>query len=229
MSETHSIEGFVAGMVKQFTARPNTVAGEVARLGALRRQTLGMLTYVTEEQAAFSPKPGSWSVLQVLDHIVLFEALYRDAIAKLIELGKQGRKTEIRYSLADIDVSMPMVPKAAWSMLEIPLDMANNFIPSIVRQTMIRFPVVAATSPKVADPRPGLTLAGIKVELMEAARQTADLLASPLPKDGQDMRISHPILGNNNVVDLLGMTAAHEERHQRQIRDLLFHPRLPRP
>lgn len=229
MSQTHSIEGFVAGLVKQFTARPDTVASELSRLALIRRQTLGLLSYVTEEQAAWSPKAGAWSVVQILDHVVLFEGLYREAISKLIALQKQGRKPEIKYSLGDIDVSMPGVPRAVWTAIEVPLDIANNFIPAVVRQTIIRFPIVAATSPKIADPRPGLTLAGIKEQLEEAARLTTELLAAPLPDDGRNMKVSHPILGVNNVVDLLGLIAAHEERHQRQIRDVLMNPRLPRP
>ena len=229
MSQTHSIEGFVSGLVKQFTSRPDTVASEISRLRVIRRQTLGLLTYLTEEQASWSPKAGAWSVLQVLDHIVLFEGLYREAIGKLIELVKQGRKAEIKYSLSDIDVSMPGVPKAVWTAMEIPLDFANNFIPAVVRQTIIRFPIVAATSPKIADPRPGLTLVSMREQLGEAARLTAELLATPLPDDGQNMKVSHPILGVNNVVDLLGLIAAHEERHQRQIREVLMNPRLPRP
>ena len=59
MSQTHSIEGFVSGLVKQFTSRPETVASEISRLRVIRRQTLGLLTYLTEEQASWSPKARS--------------------------------------------------------------------------------------------------------------------------------------------------------------------------
>ena len=228
MSQTHTIEGFVSGLVKQFTARPSTIAGEVSRLGAARRQTLAILANVTDEEAQWSPRLEAWSVVQVVDHIVLFEGLYRDSISKLIELHKQGRKTEIKYSLADIDVSIPGVPRAAWDLLEIPLDCVNAFVPAAVRQTFIRFPVVAATSPKIANPRPGLTLAGVREELAVSARATNELFAQPLPDDGQNMKLSHPVLGINNVADLLGMMAAHEERHQKQIRELLSHTSRPR-
>ena len=223
MSQTHTIEGFVSSLVKQFTARPGTIAGEVSKLGAARRQTVALLANVTDEQAQWSPRLGAWSVIQVADHIVLFEALYRDSIAKLIELGQQGRKTEIKYTLADIDVSLPAIPRAVWPLLEVPLDCMNTFVPAALRQTFIRFPVVAARSPKIADPRPGLTLNGIREELVSSAKATAELLAHPLPDDGQNMKLSHPVLGVNNVVDLLGMMTAHEERHQKQIRELLSH------
>lgn len=223
MSQTHTIEGFVSGLVKQFTARPSTIASEVSKLGAARRQTLAILANVTDEEAHWSPRMGAWSVIQVADHIVLFEGIYRDAISKLIELGRQGRKTEIRYSMADIDVSMPGVPKGVWPLLEAPLDCVNTFVPAALRLTFIRFPVVATTSPKVADPRPGLTLAGIREELASSIKATTELLAQPLPDDGQNMKLSHPVLGVNNLVDVLGILAAHEERHQKQIRELLSH------
>lgn len=223
MSQTHSIEGFVSGLVKQLTARPNTIAGELSRLGAVRRQTLAILANVTDEEAHWSPRLGAWSVIQVVDHVILFEGIYRDAISKLIELGRQGRKTEIKYSMADIDVSMPGVPKSVWPFLEIPLDCVNAFVPASVRLTFIRFPVVAATSPNIANPRPGLTLSGIREELVASAKATNELFAHPLPDDGQNMKLRHPVLGVNNVTDVLELLAAHEERHQKQIRELLSH------
>lgn len=228
MSQTHSIEGFFSGLVRQLTARPDTVGSELETLRSLRRRTLALLDTVSESQATFKPKPEAWSIVQILDHVVLLEGLYRDAIKSLIDLAKQGRKAEIRYSMSDIDVSMPSVPKMAMSAMEIPLDLANRFIPAVVRQTVIRFPLLAANSPTVAQPRPGLTLAIMKDRLMESAIQNGELLGGEFPGDPKAMTISHPILGINNVLDIMGIMAAHEERHQTQIQNVLKDPRLPR-
>jgi len=228
MNQTHVIEGFVSGLVKQFTARPDTVSSELSRLESIRHRTLSLVAGMTEEQASFSPKAGVWSTAQILDHIVLFEALYRDAMEKLINLARQGRKPEIRYGLKDIDVSVAGVPQAALSLLEIPLDVANYFIPSFVRQTIIRFPIVAGTSPKIANPRPNLSIDTLRVQLLDGAKATRDLLSGPLPAKAQDMKISHPLLGINNLVDLLGLMAAHEERHHEQIRGVIGNPGYPR-
>src|SRR4051812_13974571 len=104
MSQTHSIEGLLSGLVKQFTARPDSVLSELNRMAGIRRRTLQLVCNTSEVQSAFVPRRDAWSVAQVLDHIVLFEALYRDAIGKLIELGKQGRPTWLTYTLRDIDV-----------------------------------------------------------------------------------------------------------------------------
>jgi hypothetical protein len=228
MSQTHPIEGFLSGLVRQFTARPDTVDSELENLRMIRRRTFALIHSVSEAQGTFVGRPGSWSVAQVLDHVVLTEALYRDAIKSLFELARQGRTPEIKYTLADIDVSIPLVPQAALSVIEIPLDFANRFIPAVVRQTVIRFPVLAASTPSVAVPRPDLTMSVMRDRLLESAIQLGELLAAPLPGDPRKMTISHPILGLNNVLDILGIMAAHEERHQSQIRNVLDDRRLPR-
>ena len=107
------------------------------------------------------------------------------------------------------------------------LDIANRFIPAVVRQTVIRFPLLAANSPTVAQPRPGLSLAIMKDRLLESAIQNGELLGGEFPGDPKTMTISHPILGINNVLDIMGIMAAHEERHQTQIQNVLKDPRLP--
>ena len=46
--------------------------------------------------------------------------------------------------------------------------------------------------------------------------------------DYREMRLSHPLLGDNNVLQLLRMMRLHEERHQEQIRDILHSPAFPK-
>jgi len=228
MSQSHAIEGFVSSLVKQFTAHPDTVRSELEKLRSVRQQTLTLIYAVTEVQGRFVPRPGAWSITQILDHVVLLEGMYRDAIRSLTDLAKQGRTPEIRYTMEDIDVSVPVVPKAALSALEVPLDIANRFIPAVVRQTVIRFPVLAANSPRVARPRADLTMALMRERLLESAIQNTELLGGPFPWDPKKMTISHPILGINNVLDIMGIMAAHEERHRDQIRSVLSDPRFPK-
>lgn len=228
MSETHPIEGFLSGLVRQFTAHTDTVHSELENLRKIRRRTLALIDTVSEAQGAFQPRRGAWSVTQILDHVVLTEALYRDAIRDLYQLARKGRTPEIRYSLADIDVSMQSVPKAALAAVELPLNFANRFIPAMVRQTLIRFPLLAANSPSVASPRPELTMLTMRERLLESAIQLGELVSGTPPGDPRKMSISHPVLGINNVLDIMGIMAAHEERHQGQIRTVLSDPRLPR-
>ena len=228
MSQTHTIEGLVSGFVRQLTSRPDAVRSELDRLGGIRRRTLALVRDLDEAQAAFAPRSKAWSIAQNLDHIVLFEGLYRDAISKLIDLGKQRKPTKIVYTLKDIDVSISGLPNVVLSAMEIPMNLMNQFIPSFVRQTIVRFPVLAANSPKIAEPRAGLTLASLREQLTESARVTRDLLTPPLPAPASKMVISHPVLGINDIVDLLGMMCAHEERHQDQMRNILADSRLPK-
>jgi hypothetical protein len=227
MSTTHAIEGFVSGLVKQFSSRNDSVYAELDRLGGIRRRTLSMVENLTEEQASFAPTIKAWSVAQNLDHIVLFEDLYRGAIQKLIDLGKQGKKPQVTYTLKDIDVSLSALPEFMLKAMEAPLNMMNPFIPSAVRQAIVRFPILSANTPQVAAPRTGLKLSTLRTQLAESASVTRDLLSAPLPANPREMAISHPVLGINNVIDLLGMMCAHEERHQDQIQRILDNPGLP--
>ena len=48
MNQTHVIEGFVSGLVKQFTARPDTVSSELSRLESIRHRTLSLVAGMTE-------------------------------------------------------------------------------------------------------------------------------------------------------------------------------------
>lgn len=227
MSTTHTIEGFVSGLVKQFSSRHDSVYAELDRLGGIRRRTLTMVENITDEQASFVPTIKAWSIAQNLDHMVLFEDLYRGTIQKLIDLGKQGRKPNIVYTLKDIDVSLAGMPDFMLSAMEAPLNMMNPFIPSAVRQAIVRFPILSANTPQVAAPRPGLKMNTLREQLVESAKVTRDLLSAPLPADPREMGISHPLLGINNVIDLLGMMCAHEERHQDQIQRILDTPGFP--
>src|SRR4051794_19456161 len=122
MSQTHSIEGIVSGLVKQFASRSDSVLGELNRLAGVRRRTISLVSGVTTAQADFTPRQNAWSVAQVLDHILLFEGLYRDAIERLIELGKQGKPTKITYSMRDIDVSVAALPQSVLTAMEAPLN-----------------------------------------------------------------------------------------------------------
>jgi hypothetical protein len=227
MSATHPIEGFLSGLVRQCTARPDTIASELENLQKVRRRTFSLIYSVSEKQGRFVPRPGSWSVVQVLDHVVLTEGLYKDAIRKLVDLAKAGKKPEITYTLKDIDVSLPVVPQAALAAIELPLNLLNRFIPPVVRQTVIRYPLLPATTPTVAAPGPDLSMATMRDRLLESAIQLGELLQKPLPANPREMTISHPILGFNNILDILGIMAAHEERHQGQIRNILNDPNLP--
>ena len=85
---------------------------------SVRTATLGLADTLSEQQAAFVPAPGKWSIGEVLDHLLLAEKLYRDRFAKLIELKKAGQKAELQSDFSEIDTSVLFIPKPLLPFLE---------------------------------------------------------------------------------------------------------------
>ena len=86
------------------------VATESSRAGALteslqtfarvRNGTLRIVAGLSEDQAAFRPRQDVWSVAQILDHLLLTEALYRTQMQHSHLSGYSNQKTP-RYFYSD--------------------------------------------------------------------------------------------------------------------------------
>jgi hypothetical protein len=203
------------------------IARSLAAFESARTTTMNLASRLTEEQAAFSPGGKSWSIAQNLDHIAKIEGVYRTQIARLIDLAREGKKEVLVLSLGDGDPRPPFVPATVMPLLAVPLTFINLFVPSVVRETIIQFPVVKASSPKNAEPTPGIKLGGAIANLREATEITRRLLGNHLPSNAQKVFLIHPIFGRNGISDILRLMTAHEQRHGQQMQALLRHPGYP--
>ena len=223
-----TFDGAVSRMVQGMMSAPASLAAEVDRYRSVRAKTIAALDELTEEQAAWSPKRGVWSINQIADHLLRSEELYREQFVRLMELGRTGSGTTINISLREVDASFAMIPREIVPIFEIPFRIMNMFVPAIVRETIIKYPVIPALNPKVSDPRPGVTLASMRVGMAGGVEETAKIFAGPLPKNFAELRLSHPIMGNNGFVDILRILTAHEERHLTQMAERRAHPNFPK-
>ena len=203
-------------------------AADLDLFRSTRAATLGLAEGVNERQALFTPAAGKWSAGEVLDHLLLAEKLYRDKFTELIALIKAGRKAEIHTSFGDIDTSILFIPKAALPFMEVPFRMMNLFVPTAVRETMTRYRLMPAQAPNIAQPRKGRPLTELKQDLNSSLQETSTLFESNPNLDYREMRLSHPLMGNNNALQILRIMAMHEQRHQEQIRNLLRSPSFPK-
>jgi len=185
-----------------------------------REATIGLTAGLTEQQSLWLPGPGKWSVGEVLDHILLAERLYRDRFTKLVELKKAGRKAELHSGFAEIDTSLLHIPKPVLPMLEMPFQMMNFFVPTAVREAMTRYRVIPAQAPSIATPRKGRPVNELCNELQSSVAQTEELFRNNPNLDYREMRMAHPLMGNNHVLRLLRIMTRHEQRHQEQIRSV---------
>ena len=201
---------------------------DLALFGAARQRTLELIAGLTQVQTEFSPGPGQWSVGEVVDHLLLGEALNRRDIAELIEMAKSGRRPYLIRTFADVNVSMAFIPKAMLPFLEVPFRLLSMVVPRSAREFLMSNRLVPAQSPDVGIPRPGRALDELRQELRTSLQETEALFAAHATLDYQAMILQHPLLGVNNVLQLLRIVALHEQRHQSQIGDILKLPGFPR-
>lgn len=191
-------------------------------LRTTRAATLDMVRGLAQERADWRPSPEEWSIGEVLDHLVRSGELYRKEIVALAELTRQGQKPFIRKTVADIDFAPSFLPKAMLPMVDIPFTMMTMFVPPFVRDTMIRYSsVLKGQTPEIARPLPARPLAELVGDLERSLTDTVKLLDENPKLDWEGMAIHHPLLGRNNVPQMLRLTAMHERRHQDQIRKVL--------
>jgi hypothetical protein len=191
-----------------------------ARVGTLR-----LCSAITQAQSEFAP-PGKWSAGEVLHHLLLAEDLYRRNFAQLIELQKSGQRPVLRRSFADLNTSIAYIPKPILPMLDIPFTVMNMFIPSVIREAMMQFRFVPAQNPDVITPKKGQPVNDLRVALQASYDEMAILFDANPHLDYRSMTYQHPIMGSNNVLQMMRIVALHERRHQSQIQDLLRMPQF---
>ena len=186
-----------------------------------RNGTLALVSGLTQAQADYDPGAGGWTVGQVLDHLLLAEKLYRDLISRLIDLEKSGRRPVIREGFREVNTSIAYIPKSVLPFLEVPLTVFNLFVPPFVREIMTEFRVLPAQNPDVAVPAKGRPIDQLRQALKQSCADTAALLGANPAVNYRRLRYSHPLMGDNHVLNILRIVSFHERRHQSQIRDVL--------
>jgi hypothetical protein len=169
----------------------------------------------------WKPGPDSWSVGEVLDHLLLAETFFRGEIRELMERRKAGRTPVLLRGFKDLDISVGPIPKGLLPLFEVPLTLANLFVPALVRDFLIRSRLIPARHPTIANPRWGRPAADLRSELIDSLGETEALFEGNPGVDYRSIRYIHPLLGYNNVLDLLRIAALHEERHQERITELV--------
>jgi len=208
-------------------ARDAALRNSLGNFTTIRNGTIRLVDHLSEEQAGYKPDRHTWSVAQILDHLLLFEALYRTQIGRMLDAAREGTRSNIDVGLGELDLSIPFVPKVLMPMIELPLTVMNLFVPSALREALLRFPIVKAKNPRVSEPAPARPVAELREQLGSSLAETEALLAEPLPRRAARVTLSHPLLGRNTIANIFGLMAAHEERHGIQISRLLRQPGFP--
>lgn len=199
------------------------------RFRSIRARTLAMVQGLSQAQMDYSPAPGTWSIGEVLDHLILSVDVIRGDIADLIELTKAGRQPLLYRSVADFNITTFFIPKFVLPFLEVPFNFLGMFVPDSVREFFVRYRLIPARAADTATPRQGRSAAELRDGLRASLEEIEALLAANPNLDYDKMIHQHPLLGTQNVPHLLYIMGLHEERHQTQISDPLTDSRFPMP
>jgi hypothetical protein len=191
-------------------------------LKSTRARTFELVQGLTQGQMDWQPRPGKWSAGEQLHHLVLADSLYRHQMEELIALSKAGQPTVIRRTLKDINFRPNFIPAEALPLLEIPFTVANLFIPTMVRELLIRRQIFPAQRPDVAKPVKGKAKADLTGTLERSLRATVDLIEQNRDLPFSEMKVEHPVLGTSDVPFLVRLTALHEQRHQEQLAEIVL-------
>jgi len=189
----------------------------MSELESARAQTLGMTGALSQGQLDFAPRTGVWSIGEILDHLVLAEALYRGEIARLIELARAGRRPYLRRTFDEINVAPMYVPTMVLSLFSTPIAIMSRTMPDSVRRLLTEFPLVPTRNPDLATPRRHRPAAALQSDLRQSLADTRALLATNRDLQFDRMISEHPLTGATSVPQMLGFLALHERRHQGQI------------
>ena len=201
---------------------------ELHEFRATRARTLAIAEQLTEKQLEWMPGSNRWSIGEVLDHMILAERVNREQIAKLIEMERQGRVAELSLTFSDLNISVAGVPRSLLPLIEGPITFMNMFVPDGLRNYLTRHRLIPFRNPDVATPRPGRSETDLANDLNASLQETEILLRNNADLDLHKLILRHPLLGSYDVPGLLRFMAAHEQRHQSQINNIIASPRFPK-
>ena len=199
----------------------------LAALTETRRVTIAVVDPLSQRQLDFKPGDTRWSVGEIAHHIVLSESMYRDEIARLVGLAREGRRPYLKRTFTDVNVAPLFLPGPLLSMMEIPIGIMSRFVPTAVRSFMTEFPLVPTRNPDIATPQHGMPAAELRNTLVRSLDDTRGLIAANGDLDFTRMISEHPLTGATSVPDILRFLALHERRHQGQMERVRTDPRFP--
>jgi uncharacterized damage-inducible protein DinB len=197
------------------------LAGALDSFGSTRAQTLALVRDLSQSQMDYAPVTGKWSVGEVLDHLVLAERFFRGEITQLIALKRAGRKPVLQRSFKDLNIAIGFLPKSLLPFLEIPFTLFNPLVPRVVKEFLLRSRLIPAQHPDVAAPRNGRVAQDLRADLASSLQETLAVFEANADLDFSELIHQHPLLGSNNVLELMRILVLHEQRHQEQVADVL--------
>ena len=230
-----ALDGAISRLVHDLSSAPLAPDEErkraIAKYRSARAQTIAIIEKLTPQQVNFSAGGKAWSIGQNVEHLLLTETLYKTYMRSLIDLarktGRDGGERNVTLTFAELDNSLALIPRDVMPKLTLPLNALNAVMPRAIREAMFRFPLIPGVNPTASQPALTQDIAELRSRAASSLNSMEEIFSGNLPLNLMDMTLTHPVLGTNNVAQILGILAAHEERHHLQMRTILTNPRFP--
>jgi hypothetical protein len=191
----------------------------------VRGRTLAIAAGLSDKQAGKRVRTGRWTVAEVLDHLVRTEVAFRKYQRQVVERARAGAMGTIQINFREVDTRLRPLPGSWMPLLSPVLFGLHAVMPFGVRLAVMRTRgLVWAAAPRVAEPRSARALDELRADLEAEMQETAALFEGDLPEKLPQVRAAHPLYGSNNIVQMVRLMGAHEERHQHQLRAILKEP-----
>ncbi len=183
----------------------------IGEFRVVRGRTLDIAAGVSDEQAGKRVRAGTWSVVEVLDHILRTEVVFRKHQRQAVERAWAGTTGTIRIGFREVDTRLRPFP-AGWMPLLAPLMFGLHAVtPFGMRLAVMRKPGrVWAAAPKTAVPSSARVLDELRADLGAEMRTTVALFEGDQPETLLLLRVAHPLYGSNNVLKMVSLMRAHD-------------------
>jgi hypothetical protein len=172
-----------------------------ARLAADLDALMAAVGGLSQAQADWRPTPDSWSVAEILHHLILSNRSFALVVGKLVERGQRaglparqgGRRSWPRLrTVADVKASGPV------------------------------------KNPDRVTPAQGLPIEQLRSELVEAHRAVEGHIPALAALDLEALHFPHPLGFELNLYQWTDIAGAHERRHLRQLEAVMAADGFPR-
>lgn len=170
------------------------------RLESDRAAMLAAVADLRQNQADWRPQAELWSVGEVLHHLILSNRGFAKQARALVECGRQ------QNALATEGL------RRKWPRLRSLADVAASG---------------RLKDPEFVTPKPGMPIDELRANFAEGHDALARQIPALSPLDYGALKAIHPFGFELNLFQWIDAGGAHEQRHLRQIRDILATPGFP--
>lgn len=199
---------------------------EIDEMRDARHRTLDLVAGLSEAQAAFVPESGGWSIAEVLDHLVRSDDMFFREIETLLARGDRG--AFVCRGLKILGGRLAALPSPVRLGMELPLFFWNLTIPGVVRRFALEHPIPPAKAPPQLRPRRGRSLDLLRKDLTNGLGELDRLRHDHRDVDLRSYHYYGPVVGLTTLPGLIRLQAAHERRHQGQLRNIKSEGVFPR-